>query len=248
MRYRALVFDLFGTVVLFNHRVPTLQVGGTTWRSTMGWLQDAVERELPGVALDDFVNALTAATEEIVRGRHPAYYEVPSRERFRRALARLGRADAAAAAMAERLSLAHMAHLAAQTETPNDYAAVLQRLRRSFALGLVSNFDHGPTALAVLERNRIDDAFTATVISAYFGRRKPHPDIFHEALRQLGVSRGEALFVGDTLDDDVAGARAAGMDVVWINAHAVERSPDAPAPTYTIACLTDLPAVLGLDR
>ncbi len=248
MRYRALIFDLFGTVVLFNPTVPTVQVTGTAWRSTLGWLSEQIARDLPGVAADDFLAAMSSVTEEIVRGRHPEYYEVPSRERFRRVLQRLGHDSPAALETAERLSLRHMAHLSASTEMPADHLEVLRRLRRTFTLGLVSNFDHGPTALEVLGRNQIAETFAATVISAYFGRRKPHPDIFREALRQLGVSAGEALFIGDTLDDDVAGARAVGLDVVWINARGVEPAEGAPIPTYTIRRLSELTALLGLDR
>ena len=39
-RGRALLFDLFGTVVLFAPRVPKVEVAGTAWRSTMGWLRE----------------------------------------------------------------------------------------------------------------------------------------------------------------------------------------------------------------
>jgi len=248
MRYQALIFDLFGTVVLFHPNVPAVPVAGTVRRSTMAWLGEQVEQELPDVPFDEFLKAMSGVTEEIIRGRHPEYYEVPSRERFRRVLARLGHDHPRASETAERLSLLHMAHLAASTEMPGDHLETLNRLRRSFALGLVSNFDHGPTARAVLARNGLTDIFPATVISAYFGRRKPHPNIFHEALRQLGVEASAALFIGDTIDDDVAGARAAGLDVVWINARDVPRPAGAPAPTYTIRRFSEVVALLGLDR
>jgi len=244
MRYRALVFDLFDTVVLFSQRVPTIQVAGTTWRSTMGWLREQLERDLPGVAFDDFLTAMTEVTREIVGERHPQYYEVPSRERFRRVLARLGHDHPAARQTAERLSLGHMAHLAASTEMPAEHEMLLRRLKRTFALGLVSNFDHGPTAMDVLSRHNIAGLFSSTIVSAYFGRRKPHPDIFREALRQLDCPPGAALFIGDTLDDDVAGAAAAGMDVVWLNRRDQPRPQGTPAPTYTIRRLSDLAELL----
>jgi len=247
-RYRALVFDLFDTVVLFSPRVPTIQVAGTTWRSTLGWLREHIERDLPQVPFDDFLAAMSEVTGEIVRARHPQYYEVPSRERFRRVLARLGHDHAAAAATAERLSLGHMAHLAASTAMPPAHAELLRRLRRSFALGLVSNFDHGPTALAILAQHDIADLFSSTVISAFFGRRKPHPDIYGEVLRQLDCAPHEVLFIGDTLDDDVGGPLAAGMDAVWLNSRSAPGTEGAPTPTYTVRELTELAVLLGLER
>jgi len=59
-------------------------------------------------------------------------------------------------------------------------------------------------ALGVLEW--IDTA----VISAEVGMEKPDPRIFHHACERLGVEPAAALHVGDDVEDDVAGARAAG--------------------------------------
>ena len=87
---RALLFDLFGTVVQFKPEVPTVEVAGTAWHSTMGWLRETAEHELPHVPFDDLLAALMQVTEDIVRERPPDYIEVPSRERFCRALMRVG--------------------------------------------------------------------------------------------------------------------------------------------------------------
>src|SRR5439155_21143271 len=105
MRPRAVLFDLFGTVVQFAPQVPTLEIAGTRWRSTMSWLREAVERELPHLIFDDMLATMLAVTEEIVRNRPPDYREVPSGERFRRVLLRLGVEVMRAPAVAERLSL-----------------------------------------------------------------------------------------------------------------------------------------------
>jgi len=49
------------------------------------------------------------------------------------------------------------------------------------------------------------------------GYKKPDSRIFEHALRLARVQPHEALFVGDRLDIDVEGARAAGMHAVWFN-------------------------------
>ena len=54
------------------------------------------------------------------------------------------------------------------------------------------------------------------VTSAGAGARKPSPAIFEQALALAGVRPDEAIHVGDTLDEDVAGARAAGIEPVLI--------------------------------
>ena len=242
---RALLFDLFGTVVQFAPRVPTIEVAGTAWRSTMGWLRETAEHELPDVPFDELLAALMHVTEEIVRQRPPDYLEVPSRERFRRALVRVGVAGADAPASAERLSLVHMQHLASMTVLPPEHVPLLRNLTERYHLALVSNFDHGPTARRVLDDHAIASFFPTTVISAELGRRKPHAEIFAAALRGVGVDAREALFIGDSVGDDVVGAHNAGLPVVWLNAKNAPLPPDTPPPHDVIARLTDLPAVLS---
>jgi len=245
MRYRALIFDLFGTLVLFRPKVPTLQVAGTAWRSTMEWMRGQVEHELPEVPFEAFVRVVMSVTEEIVRARPPEYHEVPSRERFQRVLVELGLEGPLTEQTAERLCRQHMAHLAASTEMPAEHGDVLRRLRAEYQTALVSNFDHGPTAHRILAHHGIDELFGATVISADFGRRKPHPAIFSAALDQLGIGPDEALFIGDTVVDDVCGARSVGMDVVWIDAAGEGLPPGSPEPTFAVRRLAEIETLLG---
>jgi HAD superfamily hydrolase (TIGR01549 family) len=242
--YRAILFDLYDTVVLFRRPVPTLTVAGTRWRSTMGWMTEAVGRELPWVEFDAFVRAMTETTAEIIRQRPPEYLEVPSSERFRRVLVRLG-VTQGLEEKAARLSATHMQHLAEATELPTEHLTLLRSLADRYRLGLVSNFDHGPTARAMIARHGLTELFASILISDGFGRRKPHPAIFAEALSQLGVNAADAVFVGDSLADDVGGAHAAGIDAVWLNADGIPLPQGSPAPRYTIRRLVELPEVLG---
>lgn len=235
-RYRAVLFDLFGTVVNFTAPPPAERVAGT-----FEWLREPLARWHPELPVEDLAAALTEVSRAIAQGRHPEYLEVPSSERFRRALARCGADHDPAAAAA--LSRAHMAYIAAHTETPAAHVELLRELSGEYALGLVSNFDHGPTAASILDRDGVGRFFEVTLISVDFGRRKPHPSIFAAALRRLGTPNGAALFVGDSAAEDVAGALAAGIDTAWLNPRA-QPAPE-PAPTYTLRQLTDLRAVLA---
>lgn len=242
---RVLLFDLFGTVVHFAPHVPTIEVAGTRRRSTLHWLRDVVERELPEVEYDDLLAAVMRVTEELVRGRPPHYREVPSRERFRRALEQLGLTGERTPVLAERLSLAHMTHLAASTMLPAGHDTLLHVLGTRYRLGLVSNFDHAPTARRILADHGIARYFETIVISDEVGRRKPHPEIFATALKALGTSADDALFVGDSVSDDIVGAANAHLPVVWINAKNEALPPDVPAPQYVIADLRELRSIVG---
>jgi putative hydrolase of the HAD superfamily len=242
---RAILFDLFGTLVHFKVQVPVVSIVGTYRRSTMPWLSEALSRELPDARFEEFLDAITAVTAEIIRGRPPLYAEVPSRARFERALTRMGLDATIAAASGERLSLKHMEHLASAVELPAGYGDVLRDLKRRFRFGVVSNFDHAATARGILDRFEITPLLDAAVISEEVGRRKPHPDIFLGALERIGVERTEAVFVGDSPADDLVGAKDAGLRVIWVNADDRLLPADVPAPDAVVRTLAELSDVLS---
>ena len=88
--------------------------------------------------------------------------------------------------------------------------AALARLRAGGArLAVVSNWD--VSLHDVLERTGLRGLVDAVVISAELGAAKPDPAIFRAALERLGATAAEAMHVGDSMEADVAGARAAGL-------------------------------------
>jgi putative hydrolase of the HAD superfamily len=247
MPYRAILFDLFGTLVHFKRQLPVPRPGRSSPDGWLDWLQAGVARDLPGVPFERFVEALAAVTEEIARTRRPEFIEVSSPERFRRALERLA-VGGDVIGTAARLSQIHMAYLASETELPLGHRELLQEIGSEYRLALISNFDHAPTAERILRQHGLRNHFTATLISDGFGRRKPHAAIFQAALDALGVEASEALHVGDTLGDDVAGARAAGIDVAWIDRKGEGLPPGGEAPTFVLGRLADLRVVLRGSR
>jgi putative hydrolase of the HAD superfamily len=91
-----------------------------------------------------------------------------------------------------------------------DAAPALRELReRGLRLVAVSNWDC--SLPAVLERCGLGELLDGAVSSAVAGARKPDPAIFEPALALAGCEPDEALHVGDTPEEDVVGARAAGI-------------------------------------
>jgi putative hydrolase of the HAD superfamily len=76
------------------------------------------------------------------------------------------------------------------------------------------------------------------------GIRKPDPDIFHLALRQVGVLPEQAVHVGDDPVLDVEGARDAGMRVIQVAP--TGRATGPVKPDAVVTGLGELPA--ALDR
>lgn len=91
-----------------------------------------------------------------------------------------------------------------------DAAPALSGLRdRGLRLITVSNWDC--SLPRVLERCGLEGMLDGTVTSAGAGARKPDPAIFEAALELAGCEPEQALHVGDTEEEDVVGARAAGV-------------------------------------
>jgi putative hydrolase of the HAD superfamily len=82
-------------------------------------------------------------------------------------------------------------------------------------LVVVSNWDC--SLGAVLDRCGLSRLLDGAISSAEAGARKPDPAIFAPALELAGCEPSEALHVGDTPEEDVAAARAAGIRVLLID-------------------------------
>ncbi len=97
-----------------------------------------------------------------------------------------------------------------------EVATALESLRaRGLSLVCVSNWDC--SLPGVLERCGLGGKLDAVIASATAGVRKPHPGIFEAALEAAECSPREALHVGDTPEEDVDGARAAGIRVLLLD-------------------------------
>lgn len=125
-----------------------------------------------------------------------------------------------------------------------DVPDVLRELRaRGFTVGLISNTQR---CLASFQSHfALDGLVTVAVSSADHGFMKPHPSIFRAALAQAGTPAEEAVMVGDSLQHDVAGARALGMRAVLVSRLAPAGSTQScPPDVPVIASLRELPPLL----
>ncbi|MFZ1756592.1 MAG: HAD-IA family hydrolase [Caldilineaceae bacterium] len=90
-------------------------------------------------------------------------------------------------------------------------AETLARLARRYRLGVISN-GYADTQRPRLAAAGLSDWFQTIVVSGEVGWAKPDPRIFAHGLAQLNVAPSVALYVGDSLSHDLAGALAAGLD------------------------------------
>jgi putative hydrolase of the HAD superfamily len=121
-----------------------------------------------------------------------------------------------------------------------DVLPVLEGLRTAgLRIAVVSNGIRDLHAFVAHHRLDVD----AIVDSRSHGRVKPHPTIFQAALTSLAVAPEDAVMVGDSLEEDIAGARALGMRAILI-----DREGRHPEVDERLTDLYGLPAILGLAR
>ena len=118
-----------------------------------------------------------------------------------------------------------------------DVRPALRKLRRSFTLVAVTNGN------ANLDKIGLRDMFHDVVSAAGAGAAKPARKIFETAVRAGGATAGQTVHVGDHPEQDVHGARQAGLRAVWVNRNGHEWPEALPAPdgiVEDIGQLTDL--------
>jgi HAD superfamily hydrolase (TIGR01549 family) len=147
-----------------------------------------------------------------------------------------GTGDTYAAAVEMEGAWAHAHHF----ELYDDALPALDVLRATgLKIGLLSNTARDLGEFVVHHGLTVD----AVLTSRLHGKTKPHETIFRRMLELLSVEAGEAVMVGDTLDDDVEGALAVGMGAIL-----VDREGRYPTERDRLNDLRALPAALGLDH
>lgn len=93
---------------------------------------------------------------------------------------------------------------------------VMELHRRGYTLGIISNLISSKEIPEWIEADGFSPYFKSVVLSSVYGKRKPDPAIYHEAAHRAGVETLQCTYVGDNLNRDVTGTRAAGFGMVVI--------------------------------
>ena len=115
---------------------------------------------------------------------------------------------------------------------------VVRKLAKKYPLTIISN-GFKEVQYYKFAHSGLADCFAHTIISEEVGINKPQPGIFEIALQRNGIAADEALMIGDSYSSDIAGAKAAGIDQLWI--HEGESEETA---TYIVPKLIDVMEIL----
>ena len=125
-----------------------------------------------------------------------------------------------------------------------DDVTVLEELR-AYHVGIITNGahdEHTDSQLSKVRHLGLSERIQSLTISGEIGVRKPKIEIFQVACERAGISPKKALFVGDTVENDIVGANRAGMTSVFINRTADLLTPKTAdeQPDHSISNLHDI--------
>lgn len=236
MAFRALLFDIGDTLWHGRNAPPAAEFRRLAAGRAAGALRDlGLTHPDPALVARTAWDAMEDAMRTARRTDHiePDYGEV-TRVALRPLCLELTRDQAAVL-----LEATYISGIEGGKAPYDDAAAVLAELRRrGFRLAAVTNRAFGGERFrADLRDAGLDIGWDAEAVSVEVGYLKPHPALFRHALDALGIAPAEALMVGNSLAEDIAGAQALGMRAAWRRC-----APDADGvvPDYTFDELSEL--------
>lgn len=125
-----------------------------------------------------------------------------------------------------------------EVELYADVLPALEQLRTRYRLFTASNGN------ADLGKIGIAHFFERTIAARHVGALKPDPTIFRKVIEGTDLQAREVVYVGDDPVLDVAGARAAGMQAIWVDRQGSEWPAEIAPATYTVRTLAELTELL----
>jgi FMN phosphatase YigB (HAD superfamily) len=111
-------------------------------------------------------------------------------------------------------------------------------------MGVISNAKSDWAIHAILRRRGLEGFFKTVVTSAALKIRKPRSEIFTRALDDLDVIASEAVFIGDSIQADVGGAKSMGMHAIHVLRKPTELT-SLSRPDATVTDLSETPEIIA---
>lgn len=210
---KAILFDLFGTLVDYSPRLE-----GKDFSATYALLK----KHFPnGDSYEGFLETTQNVFSQLDSASSSSFNEFSMADVFEAYLC-ASHPDAWTCSQRDELTEQYTTEWLKHVSWSRELKNFISDLKRQYKVGLITNTHHHPMILKLLDTIGIQDSFDVVLTSVEHGQRKPHRSIFLAATEALGLSPQDCLFVGDSLEADVAGAVGVGMTPIWVNQEALE--------------------------
>lgn len=243
MAVQAILFDFGHTLMDFGRTEEALRGAYAVIRDRLAhWVEDQAPPEI-----DELVERIAAEIDRMVERSYQErrLEELDQIALFDEAFTQLGY-KLPPELLREVAELDHDA-LAKSVRIEADTMETLEKLKADgFKLGLVSNVSQLPDLLRRdLESFGLARLMDAVGLSSEIGIRKPRPQIFLHVLAQLDVAPRDAVFVGDRVVDDIAGAHAVGMRAILTRQYRQEDPSEGIEPDAVVERISEVPAAIA---
>ena len=240
MQLKAVLFDMFDTLMLIER-------GHEFYSPSLRRAHEFLAANGVSAGFEEFQKAYIKARDALYAEADARLEEPHFNVRIAEALKRLGYEYNASSRLVVGATGAFCERFMDFVTLDPDAKKVLEKLSGRYKLGIVSNFAIPECVFKLLKKHGLDGFFDVVVVSGEVNKRKPSPEIFQKALQKLGVSEKETVFVGDTVDADIAGAKSAGMKTVYIERRRQEEA-EGTCPDQTIKSLGKLSSAIERCR
>lgn len=121
---------------------------------------------------------------------------------------------------------------------------IIELHRRGYLLGIIANTITETEIPDWMEEDNVKQYFKTVILSSKVGIRKPNPEIYWMAAREIGVEPEKCAYLGDNPVRDVEGTRAAGYGMMILFNEPATLAKEPPteehAPDYTIHNMIEL--------
>jgi len=231
---KAVLFDIDDT--LFDRKKAVKMV----LRQMIGKLPDLFSSVPEEKVMEAFREADRMALKIFNKG---ASGEVARAQRSRRFLRTLGLPEE----FSDKITIMYIGAYPALSVSVKDAKRVVEKLAKIFPLGIISN------AFPDIQYHKIEGLgirhlFQLILLSEEIGIRKPDKAIFQEAANRLGKQPDDCLFVGDSYDTDIIGAKRSGMKACWFNRDDNPVQDEEIKPDFEITSLSELLNILDIPE
>jgi HAD superfamily hydrolase (TIGR01549 family) len=207
MVYRAVIFDYIGTLV--NCKNYTMEASKLN-------LHRALVTEGFDVAEDSFLDAYDLAHEKYHKVRYEQLREVTNSVWVAEALGNLGFEVSTEDCHIKAALNIFFQDFIETLELREGTKKLLRETKAQGKVGLISNFTYAPVIYKSLIKMKISEFFNIVIVSEEVGWRKPSNRIFQIALNKLQIQACEAVYIGDSPNEDIKGANQAGLKTVFV--------------------------------
>jgi HAD superfamily hydrolase (TIGR01549 family) len=236
MQIKAVLFDMFDTLML-------IQRNQEFYGAALKRMHKYLASEGVNVSFEVFEHAYIQARDTLYAKAEANLEEPHFNVRISDALKSLGYNHEVSSPIVAKATVEFCEEFAKFVHIDEHAKTVLSNLHGKYRLAIISNFAIPECVLKLLKSQGLDNYFDLVVVSGAVNKRKPSREIFENTLKTLGVSAAQTVFVGDTADADIGGAKTVGMKAVYIKRR-LEPGLQSVCPDQVIESLADLPSAI----